>query len=124
MENNYPEYRRHLNQLAGRLGAELKGPVSSFGQLHREALAAGALDSKTKELMALAISVAARCQGCLAYHVHGALKAGATRQEVLETLGVALFMGGGPSMINGCEALEALEQFEAAEVGKTKGKGP
>jgi AhpD family alkylhydroperoxidase len=122
MEKNYSEYRRHLNQVAGRLGAELKGPVSGFGQLHREALAEGALDSKTKELMALAISVTSRCRGCIAYHVHDALKAGATRQEVLETIGVAIFMGGGPSMVYGCEALDALEQLEAADSGKSQKK--
>jgi len=124
MAENYPEYRRHLNQLAGRLGAELQGPVSGFGQLHRAALAAGALDGKTKELMALSISVTSRCGGCIAYHVHDALRAGATRQEVLETLGVAIFMGGGPSLVYACEALEALEQYEAAESGKKTGKGP
>ncbi len=117
MEKDFPEYRRHLNKLAGRLGAELKGPVAGFGQLHKSALAAGALDVRTKELMALAISVATCCQGCIAYHVHGALQAGATRDEVLETLGVAVLMGGGPAMIYACEAFEALEQFAAAGIG-------
>lgn len=52
-------------------------------------------------------------RGCIAYHTHGALKAGATRQEVHEAVGVAILMGGGPAMIYGCEALAALDQFEA-----------
>jgi AhpD family alkylhydroperoxidase len=72
--------------------------------------------------MALAISVTSRCRGCIAYHVHDALKAGATRQEVLETIGVAIFMGGGPSMVYGCEALDALEQLEAADSGQSQKK--
>jgi alkylhydroperoxidase/carboxymuconolactone decarboxylase family protein YurZ len=60
----------------------------------------------------LGIGIAAECEGCIAYHMHDALKAGATRQEVLEVIGVAILMGGGPAMIYGCEALAALDQFE------------
>jgi alkylhydroperoxidase/carboxymuconolactone decarboxylase family protein YurZ len=56
------------------------------------------------------------CGGCIAFHVHGALKAGATRQEVLETIGVALMMGGGPASVYAAEAYEALGQFEKANV--------
>jgi AhpD family alkylhydroperoxidase len=62
--------------------------------------------------MALGIGIAARCGGCIAFHTNGALKAGATRPEVLETIGVAILMGGAPAMIYGCEALAALDQFE------------
>ena len=65
-----------------------------------------------KELIALAISIAIRCEDCIAYHVHDALHAGATHQEVLETIGVAVMMGGGPASMYGCRAYEALQQFE------------
>ena len=64
----------------------------------------------------MAIGISVHCDGCIAYHVHDALNAGATREEVVETIGVALMMGGGPSVVYGCEALEALEQFEATSV--------
>ena len=60
------------------------------------------------------ISLAARCDGCIAYHVHDALRAGATRTEVLEAIGVAILMGGGPATVYGAEAIEALDQFETA----------
>jgi AhpD family alkylhydroperoxidase len=73
----------------------------------------GALSTKVKELIALAIAITVRCDGCIAYHVHDARKAGATRQELVETIGVAVMMGGGPSVMYGAEALEALNQFEA-----------
>jgi AhpD family alkylhydroperoxidase len=66
-----------------------------------------------KELIAIAISISAGCEGCISYHTHNALGAGATRQEILETIGVAILMGGGPSMIYGAEAMDALDQFEA-----------
>ena len=69
------------------------------------------MSSKTKELISLGIAITVRCEGCISYHVHDALKAGATAEEIVETIGVAILMGGGPAMVYGCEALEALEQF-------------
>jgi AhpD family alkylhydroperoxidase len=118
-EKSYPEYHSHLRSLLGKLGKELQGPMSGFGQLHKAALAEGALSAKVKELIALAIAVSARCQGCIAFHTHSALKAGASRPEILETLGVAVLMGGGPAAMYACEALEALEQFQAASTAKS-----
>lgn len=112
MQKNFPEYRQHLRGLVQQLARELPGPVSAFGQLHDRSLADGALSGKTKELIALGIGIAVRCEGCIAYHVHDALKAGATRPEIVETIGVAVMMGGGPAAVYGCEALAALNQFE------------
>jgi len=108
---NHPEHLEKLKVLLNKLSTELPGPISGFSKLHREALTEGALSTKVKELMALAISITAMCEGCISYHVHDALRAGATRQEVLETIGVAVLMGGGPSLINGLDALDALDQF-------------
>ena len=72
----------------------------------------GALDKKTKELIALAIGVAARCDGCIGFHTEALVKLGATRQEVEETLGMAVYMGGGPSLMYAADAISAYEQFE------------
>ncbi|WP_249780728.1 carboxymuconolactone decarboxylase family protein [Bradyrhizobium sp. dw_78] len=94
------------------MSRELPGATAGFAHLHKEATAPGTLGSKVKELMALAIAVAIHCEDCIAYHVHDALKAGATRGEVLETLGVAIMMGGGPALMYACEAFEALQQYE------------
>jgi AhpD family alkylhydroperoxidase len=80
----------------------------------RAALKDGALDKKTKELIALALSVAARCDPCIAFHTQTLAKLGATRQEVDETLGVAVYMGGGPSLMYAAHALDAFEQFGGA----------
>jgi AhpD family alkylhydroperoxidase len=113
MEKEYPQYYNHLKTLMGKLGKEIPNPMSGFVQLHKYAVAEGALNTKIKELIALGIGIAVRCDGCIAYHIHDALRAGATRQEILETIGVAILMGGGPATIYGCQALEALEQFEA-----------
>ena len=110
---NYPKYYDHLKQLIGELGAEIPDPMGGFGRLHQSAIADGALSAKVKELIALGIAITVRCDGCIAFHVHDALEAGAAHQEIMETIGVAVLMGGGPSVMYGSEALEALAQFEA-----------
>ena len=112
MITDYITYREHLEDRLAELGRELPGPMSGFARLHRKAVEPGALDQKTKELMALAISIAVHCEGCIAYHTRDAITAGATRPEVLETIGVAILMGGGTASIYAVQALDALEQFQ------------
>ena len=100
------KYSRELVQL-------VPDAIKAFGTLSREAQKAGALDHKVKELIALAIGVSTRCDGCIAYHARNSVRAGATRQEVAETLAVAVQMGGGPAMVYAADALRAYE-FAAA----------
>ena len=80
----------------------------SFAEFHRASFASGALDVKTKELIAMAIAVIERCDGCIASHSEGAARAGATRQEAAEAIGVAFLMGGGPATIYGPRAYAAF----------------
>ena len=94
------------------LRSGIPGVAKGFHEIARSAIKEGVLDSKTKELIALAIGIASRCDGCLAYHSKAAAKYGATREEIMETVGVAVYMGGGPSMIYGAEALAAFDAFE------------
>lgn len=103
-----------LNRLtAGVLTMKKLAPKVTEGFLafDKAAVEAGVLDVKTKELIALALAVAARCDGCIAVHVNNTLKAGASIEEIAETLGVAVSMGGGPSMVYATRALEALTEF-------------
>lgn len=111
MSTDYVAYRQDLEQGLAQLGRELPGPMGGFARLHRKATAEGALSSSVKEMMALAISIVVGCEGCIAYHVHDAVEAGATRAELLETVGVAVLMGGGPGSIYATHALDAIEQF-------------
>ncbi len=111
MTTNYVLEHQHLELRIAQLAQELPGPMSGFARLHRKAVEDGALSTKVKELMAMAISIATGCEGCIAYHVHDAIKAGATRQELLETIGVAVLMGDGPASIYASHALDAIEQF-------------
>ena len=108
---DFPSRFRSLGATMEQLGGEIPSVLGSFQQLHGAAMADGALDAKTKELIALAIGIAVHCDGCISYHVHDALAAGATRAEVIETIGVAVLMGGGPSVVYGCDAMTALEQW-------------
>ena len=116
MVKQYPDYYEQLKKLMNTMGKEIPGTMAGFGELHKQSMTEGALSGKTKELIALAIAITVRCDGCIAYHVHDALLAGATRPEIVEAIGVAILMGGGPSTIYGSQALEALEQFESVGV--------
>jgi AhpD family alkylhydroperoxidase len=84
---------------------------AAFSGIAVAATKPGALDPKTKELIALAIGIAGRCDGCIGFHCQAAIRHGATRAEVLDTIDVAVYMGGGPSFVYGAQALEAFDQL-------------
>jgi AhpD family alkylhydroperoxidase len=113
MTTDYLELRNHLEERLTQFGREMPGPMSGFARLHKKAIEDGALSAKVKELMALAVSIAMGCEGCIAYHTHDALQAGATRPELLETISVGVMMAGGPGTIYAAHALDAAEQFQA-----------
>ena len=108
---SYPARLRNVKRNSQTLASSLPTVMEAFETFHRAAGAPGALDRKTKELMALAISVTHGCDDCIAHHVHDALEAGATREEFADALGVAVLMGGGPGMIYASHAIEAVDQF-------------
>lgn len=102
-----------IDAYVGQLLQMVPDSVKAYGGLSKAAQIPGALDHKTKELIALAISVATRCDGCIAYHARNSVRAGATRQEIAEMLAVTLQMGGGPSMVHAADALRAYDEFAA-----------
>ena len=111
-KKDYPQIAKDLTREIGVLRAGLPDTMKAFSALARSATEAGALEVKTKELIACAIAIALRCDGCIAFHVQAARRVGATRDEVLEMIGMAIYMGGGPSMVYGAEALSAFDEFE------------
>ncbi|MGA2491054.1 MAG: carboxymuconolactone decarboxylase family protein [Anaerolineales bacterium] len=111
MKTDYIKMHKSLEERLAQLGSEIPGPMTGFSRLHKKSIEEGALSSKVKEMMALAVSITIGCEGCIVYHVHDAIAAGASRQEILETIGVGILMGGGPGSIYGAYALEAVEQF-------------
>ncbi|MCB1509863.1 MAG: carboxymuconolactone decarboxylase family protein [Hyphomicrobiaceae bacterium] len=96
---------------ANKLAKAVPDAMGAFGALGKASYGEGKLSAKTKELISLAISVAARCDGCVAYHARAAHKKGVSREEVAEALAVAIQMGGGPSMVYAGQALEAYDTF-------------
>ena len=105
---------RELSPLHRQLRRAIPEVYAGFGALHDSAFADGALEVKTKELIALAIGVVEGCDGCIASHAQAAARSGATRQEVAEAIGVTFLMKGGPATIHGPRAYDAFCEFATA----------
>lgn len=120
----YTDWNKLIAEVSGPL-RDLRGGapevMKGFSAIAQAALKGDALDGKTKELIALAISVAIRCDDCIAFHAKAAVDRGATREEVLETLGMAIYMGAGPATMYASHAIEAFDQFQTARQGKSDG---
>lgn len=114
MNKDWPEMARELSGAIKEVRLGAPEVMKAFSAMAQAATAGGALDTKTKELIALAIAVAIRCDGCVAFHSQAAVRHGATREEVMETMGMALYMGAGPSLMYAAQAVEAYDQFAAA----------
>lgn len=98
---------RHLAPMRSKLPDVMQG----FGALAKSAMANGVIDEKTKELIALAIAVATRCDDCIGFHAKALVRLGGTPEELREMLGVAVYMGGGPSLMYASHAIQAYEEF-------------
>ncbi len=92
--------------------------MRAFASLATAGTATSAINTKTKELMVVPIGIATHCEGCVAYHTKMAHQHGATREEVLETVALAIYMGGGPAAVLGGDAVRAYDQFAAQEKNK------
>lgn len=117
MYKDWPNLAKDMDPLVGALRQGQPDLMKGFSTMAQAALKANALDAKTKELIALAISVAVRCDACITYHARAAVKHGATRDEILETMGMAVYMGAGPSVMYAAQALEAFDQYAAQPGG-------
>ncbi|HTZ71274.1 MAG TPA: carboxymuconolactone decarboxylase family protein [Acetobacteraceae bacterium] len=113
MHKDWPAMATELSTSLKEIRAGAPDVMQAFSGLARAALEARALDTKTKELLALAISVAVRCDACITFHAEAALKRGASREEVMETMGLAIYMGAGPSVMYAAQAVEAFDQYKA-----------
>lgn len=114
--NGVPNYK----DLTGAVSVQLRAMrtsqpdlMAAFGQLAAAGTEEGALPQKTRELVALGIAVAWRCDDCIGFHVQTLVKLATTRAELEDVLGTAVYMGGGPSMMYATHALRALEEFSS-----------
>ncbi len=113
MHKNWPEVAASLSGPLRELRTGAPDIMKGFSMLAKAALEAKALDTKTKELIALAIAVTCRCDACITFHAEAAVRQGATREEVLEAMGMTVYLGGGPSVMYAAQALEAYDQYAA-----------
>ncbi len=110
----FTEITQEISAQLMKLRKEIPEVMTGFSALAHAASKDGVLDKKTKELIAIALAVANRCPGCIGFHSQTLVKLQTTRQELLETLAMAIYMGGGPSLMYAAEALEAFEEFETS----------
>ena len=111
MAKSYKDIIADTSSHIAKLRKDIPEVMQGFYALSAAAGKAGALDEKTKELIAMALSVAARCDPCVGYHAKALVKLGATRAEVEEMLGMCVYMGGGPSLMYAAAAIAAYEEF-------------
>jgi AhpD family alkylhydroperoxidase len=97
----------------GKLNKEIPETVKGFGMMGKAAKTDGALSEKTKELIALGIAIATRCDSCIGFHVRSLVRLGTTREEFCEALSMATYMGGGPSYAFSAKALAAYDLYAA-----------
>jgi len=116
----WPAVTKDLSAMLRDLRGGAPDIMKAFGALAQTALAAKALDTKTKELIALAIGVSTRCDDCIAFHAKAAVDLGATKEEIIETLAMAIYMGAGPSAMYASHAFNAYTQFAEARAAKDK----
>lgn len=114
MHKDWKELIANLSAPLKELRTGTPDVMKGFSAIAQAALKPNALDTKTKELIALAIGVATRCDDCIGFHVKAAVAQGASRAEILETLGMAIYMGAGPSVMYAAHAIEAFDQITPA----------
>jgi len=113
---NYKQITADISEYIGQLRKLVPDAMTGFSQMAKGATQSGVIDEKTKEFIALAIGVSTRCDGCIGFHSKSLVRLNATREEVAEVLGMAVYMGGGPSLMYAADALRAYDEFKAGAV--------
>jgi AhpD family alkylhydroperoxidase len=104
------DYAPKLLEAIGDLGAAAPATLAGFQALDGAVARSGKLDARTRELIALAVAVTTRCDGCIALHSAAAARAGASREELAEALSVAIALNAGAALIYSARALDAFGQ--------------
>ena len=111
---SYAQITQDLNRAISAFRGSAPGTMSGFSEMAKSAMAEGELSVVDKELMALAIGVATHCDGCIGFHTKALVRLGVSRGKFMETLAVAVYMGGGPSLMYAADAVRAFDEFGGA----------
>ena len=117
MSKSFTTITTDIAKALGTLRKDIPETMQNFQALSKAAMAPGVLSELDKELIALAIGVTSRCDGCIGFHVKALVRLGVTREQLMETLAICAYMGGGPSLMYAAEAVRAYEEFTAAKAG-------
>ena len=113
MAKSYADITAEINRGIVKLRQAAPDAMGGFSAMAKGALKEGVLSAVVKELIALAIGVASHCDGCIGFHARSLVRVGATREQVMEALAVAVYMGGGPSLMYAADAVHAFDEFVA-----------
>jgi AhpD family alkylhydroperoxidase len=108
------QYRTELMSRVGEIGRLSPDTLTGYQMLSKAGQKTGHLDGKTRELIALAVAVTSHCDGCITVHTSEALKHGATREEIAESLGVAVALNAGAAMVYSARVMDAVSAHSAA----------
>ncbi len=110
---SYTQITTDINRGIAEIREASPDALAGFSALAKGAMRSGALSELHKELIALAIGVAGHCDGCIGFHARNLVRLGASRAQFMETLAVAVYMGGGPSLMAAADAAHAYDEFLA-----------
>lgn len=111
MSDKFSQITKGISAQVAKMSKEMPDVMKGFVSLSQAATKEGVLDKKTKELIAIALAVANHCPGCIGFHAQTLVRLNASREELMETLGMAIYMGGGPSLMYAAEAVDAFDEF-------------
>lgn len=114
MSKSFTTITTDVSKALATLRKEIPETMQGFGAMSKAALAPGALSALDKELIALAIGVSSRCDACIGFHVKTLIRLGVTKEQLMETLAICTYMGGGPTLMYAAEAVRAYEEFTAS----------
>jgi AhpD family alkylhydroperoxidase len=112
MSKSFKTITQDISKALGIFRKEAAAPMAGFDAMAKSSMAAGVISALDKELIATAIAVSTRCDGCIGYHVRALIKLGASREQINEMLAVTVYMGGGPSLMYAAEVLRAFDEFQ------------
>lgn len=115
IQSDWQQKSDELPSLISHVQSSASDAMNAYLDLHQAAFKEGVLTAQTKELIAVAISIANHSDGCITSHVQKAIEVGCSREAVAEVVGVAIVMGGGPSVYSGARVLEAYDQLSASK---------
>ncbi len=104
---NWDEYLQQLQTTIGEIGRTSPDVIRGYRMLSEAGAKTGKLDAKTRELIALAVAVSLRCDGCITTHTTAAIKNGASKEEIVEALGVAINVNAGAALVYSSRVLDA-----------------